>query len=128
MGVSKNILSMADDDDYSPRTAVTVDMGVIPKSRDDDFIPTFNFIQATPHESEATWAIYDEDADDFVTMDITDQIESASDDGCCEKIKQTMSKTRISIVIIVLLISIAFCNDEEGDSYVGYFSKETFSE
>ena len=70
---------MADDDDYSPRTAVTVrvrkggmkfisvlkfreisnskkvDMGIIPKSRDDDFIPTFNFIQATPHESEATW-------------------------------------------------------------------------
>ena len=51
-------------------------------------------------------AIYDEDADDFVTMDITDQIESAPDDGCCEKIKQTMSKTRISIVIIVLLISV----------------------
>ena len=70
---------MADDDDYSPRTAVTVrvrkggmkfisvlkfreisnskkvDMGIIPKSRDNDFIPTFNFIQATPHESEATW-------------------------------------------------------------------------
>lgn len=51
-------------------------------------------------------AIYDDDAGDFVTMDITDQIESASDDGCFEKIKQTMSKTRISIVIIVLLISI----------------------
>ena len=51
-------------------------------------------------------AIYDEDAGDFVTMDITDQIESASDDGCFKKIKQTMSKTRISIVIIVLLISI----------------------
>ena len=51
-------------------------------------------------------AIYDEDAGDFVTMDITDQIESASDDGCFKKIKQTLSKTRISIVIIVLLISI----------------------
>lgn len=51
-------------------------------------------------------AIYDEDAGDFVTMDIRDQIESASDDGCFKKIKQTMSKTRISIVIIVLLISI----------------------
>ena len=51
-------------------------------------------------------AIYDDDAGDFVTMDITDQIESASDDGCFKKIKQTMSKTRISIVIIVLLISI----------------------
>ena len=45
----------SNDSQTSPRTAVTMEIGPMPRSRDTDCIPTFNFIQATPHESEATW-------------------------------------------------------------------------